>query len=166
MNEFDRSSITELFHSDEWSIDLIHWWDEIRTTPLDLSRRWHSSWIGTARRVHSLSQTTSITLLGRYSFASNTEKLCWVKYKEICAGLLCNPRLRMWIGCLADGYDPLCLFTQIRVSLYARAWLFSLANIFHSILFILLLRKQYTLQFLFYIGEFLSILLQIRVIWW
>ena len=51
-------------------------------------------------------------------------------------------------------------------SFSVRAHDYSLANIFHSILFILLLRKQDTLQFLFYIGEVLSMLLQLRVIWW
>jgi hypothetical protein len=45
MNDFNLSSITDLFHSDWWSIEIIHWLDEIATPRLYLPGQWILLWL-------------------------------------------------------------------------------------------------------------------------
>ena len=49
------------------------------------------------------------------------ETLLVERRKEICEDLLCNPCLRTWIGCLADGHRPLFTFSTRSEFLCTRA---------------------------------------------
>ena len=64
------------------------------------------------------------------------ETLLVERRKEICEDLLCNPCLRTWIGCLADGHRPIFALWTRWEFLCTRARIFFLLAVFHFLSFV------------------------------
>ncbi len=162
MNDFNRSSITDLFHSDWWSIEIIHWLDWDSYSSSIFAKAMNSSLIGTEKK-------TSLSWLINDFFLRPLLWACWVvSFHPTQRNSTCgNTNTRSWrsflqfmstdMNWLPHRWTCSSLYFPQEQSFSVRA---RESSLFYPLFFILLFRKPHetnTLQFLFDICEFLLI---------